>query len=152
MWRFGLIYLLLCTIHCDILAQNVVFTVTPSTTKLGLDDEFQLDYTVTDVHKLISITPAISNDFIVVQGPFQSQSFHSATIGDKTINSHNVSLTYILRPKHEGSFIILPAVAKDADGIIYQSNPINIQVVSGTLSKSKLHILSQKYCNYNFVR
>jgi hypothetical protein len=49
------------------------------------------------------------------------------------VTSQSISLTYVLQPKHEGTFTIPPAIAKDAAGHTYQSNPITIQVIPGSV-------------------
>lgn len=134
MWRCSILLLLVAIIACrETSAQNVVFTATASANKIGIKDAVQVEYTLKDAQNPQSISPGNSPDFAVVQGPFQSQSSNTQIAGNRVVQSQSVTLTYVLQPRHEGTFTIPPAVAKDAAGHTYQSNPVTIQVVAGSV-------------------
>ncbi len=136
MWRISLTFLLL-GVCCQLRAQNVVFSAAPSANKIGIKDQIQVQYTVKDAQNLQSIAPGQSQDFTVVQGPFHSQSSNISIIGNQTVQSQSITVTYILQPKREGTFTIPPAIAKDAAGHTYQSNAMTIQVVSGSVAQQQ---------------
>jgi hypothetical protein len=116
------------------MGQNVVFTAVTNANRVGVKDQVQLQYTVRDAQNLQSISPGISPDFQIVGGPYQQQSSNTSISGNRVVTSQSISLTYILQPKHEGTFTIPAAVAKDGAGHTYQSNTVTVQVVAGTLA------------------
>jgi oxygen tolerance protein BatD len=135
MWRISLLSLSVIVLSCQLMAQNVVFTAVTNASKVGVKDQVQLQYTVKDAQNLQSISPGMSPDFQIIGGPYQQQSSNTSINGNRVVTSQSITLTYILQPKHEGSFTIPPAVAKDAAGHSYQSNPVTIQVVAGSLAQ-----------------
>ncbi|RYE22345.1 MAG: protein BatD [Sphingobacteriales bacterium] len=115
-------------------AQNVVFSASASAGKIGVQDQLQVTYTIQDAVNLQTLTPqGLNKDFEVVAGPFQSKSSQISYTNGRTTQMVNVSLTYVLVPKHTGNLTVPSAVAKDAEGHSYQSNSIAVQVVPGTL-------------------
>ncbi len=137
MWRSYIVFLLIIGVGCHVWAQNVVFTAQAGANKMGTKDNVQVDYTIRDAQNLQTISPSFGPDFDVVQGPFQSQSSQTQIMGNKMVTSQSISLTYVLHPKHEGTFTIAPAIAKDAAGHTYQSNAVTIQVVPGSLAQQR---------------
>lgn len=113
--------------------QNVVFTATAEAAKMGLNDQIQVSYTIRDAENLQTMGPGNIKDFLIVAGPFQSQSSNISIIGNRTVQTMSVSLTYVLQPRHTGNLVIPAGTAKDASGHTYQSNAVNIQVVPGSL-------------------
>jgi len=136
MWRYSIVFLLLAG-SCSVWAQNVVFIAEAGANKIGMKDQVQVQYTVKDAQNLQSISPPLTSDFAIVGGPYQSSSSAVNVIGNRMVQSQSITLTYVLQPKHEGSFIIPPVVAKDAAGHSYQSNAITIQVVPGTMQQQR---------------
>ncbi len=137
MWRYSILFLLAAGICPDIWAQNVVFVAAASAGKIGTKDQVQVQYTVRDAQNLQSITPPSSPDFAIVAGPYQQQSSNISINGNQQVVSQSISLTYVLQPKHEGTFTIPPVTAKDAAGHSYQSNAITIQVVPGSVQQQQ---------------
>ena len=137
MWRCSIVFLLLAGGCSRAWAQNVVFSGTASAGKIGIKDAVQVQYTIRDAQNLQSISTISTPDFATIQGPYQSQSSNTQIIGNKLVQSQSFTLTYVLQPRHEGTFTIPPVVAKDAEGHSYQSNPITIQVVPGTMQQQQ---------------
>jgi len=131
------IYLFFILATCNAWAQNVVFTATASAGKMGIKDQVQVSYTVKDAVDLKSINSGPTDDFIVVAGPYQSTSSSMIFDGGRHVQSQSVTLTWVLQPKHEGNFTIPPGTARDAAGHIYQSNPVSVQVVPGTMAQPR---------------
>ena len=118
-------------------AQNAAFTANASAEKIGLQDRVQVTYTIQNVPNLQSIDKINTPDFDIAGGPYTSQSSNISIVGNRSVQSVSVSLTYILQPKHTGSLTIPPSSAKDAAGHTYQSNAIPIQVVPGTVASAQ---------------
>jgi hypothetical protein len=108
-------------------AQNVSFTTSANMAKMGSKDDVQVTYTVRGAQSLQSINPSNTGDFVITNGPFQ------------VITPGSISFVYIMHPKHTGKCTILPGVARDAQGHAYQSNPLTIEVVSGSLAATRPH-------------
>ena len=113
--------------------QNVVFTAEAEATKIGLNDQVQVQYTIRDVQDLKGIGNDKFKDFRVVGGPFQSQSSNVSIVGNRMIQTTSLSFTYVLQPLHTGTLTVPAGYAKDGAGHSYQSNTFNIQVVPGTI-------------------
>lgn len=133
----NIILLILSSICNCTFAQNVVFTAEAGANKIGIKNQVQVQYTIRDAQGLQSISSPSTNDFVIVAGPYQQQSSSTNIVGNKMTQSVSVSLTYILQPKHEGTFTIPPVVAKDATGHTYQSNPVTIQVIPGAIGQQQ---------------
>jgi hypothetical protein len=131
MWRRNLLTLLcVLGILCHTQAQGVSFVASPTTAKMGVKDQIQVTFTISNVENLADLRPNGFGDFVHVAGPFQSQSMTFSN----GARSSSISLTYVLQPKHEGKLIVPPAVAKDASGHVFQSNPITVEVVPGSVA------------------
>ena len=145
MWRCNILFLLVIGACCHGFAQNVVFTAVAGANKIGVKDQVQVQYTVRDAQNLQSISNPASPDFAIVGGPYQSQSSNTSIVGNKVTQSQSISLTYVIQPKHEGTFTIPPVVAKDAAGHSYQSNALTIQVVPGSVMQQQQQQRRQAY-------
>jgi len=137
MWRCCIVLLLLAGSCCFAYGQNVVFTATASAGKIGVKDQVQVQYTIRDAQNLQSVTNPSDADFIIVGGPYQSQSSSTQISGGRYVTSSSVSLTYVLQPRREGTFTIPPVTARDAEGHTYQSNALTMQVVPGSLAQQQ---------------
>lgn len=129
MWRYSIVLLAVIGGWCHTLAQNVSF-IAAAPARMGIKDQAQLKVTISNVDNLVELRPSGFGDFRRVEGPFQSQSV-SFVNGAR---SSSVTLTYIIVPTHEGKLTIPAAIAKDASGHTYQSNPVTIEVVPGSLA------------------
>jgi len=137
MWRCSIVSLIVMGSCCHAWAQNVVFSATLSAPRIGVKDRVQVQYTVKDAQNLQSIAPSFGQDFVVAGGPYQSQGSSTTISNGHAVSSQSITLTYILQPRHEGTFTLPPAVAKDAAGHTYQSNAVQIQVVPGSLEQRR---------------
>ena len=134
---YGIACVLLSACNTDVFAQNAYFGANASADKIGLQDRVQVTYTVQNIPNLQSIDKINSQDFTIVAGPYSSQSTNISMVGNRTVQSVSVSLTYVLQPKHTGSLTIPASIAKDAAGHAYQSNSIPIQVVPGSVASAQ---------------
>jgi len=134
-WRYSIVFLSVAASCCQVWAQNVVFSAEAGANRIGTRDQVQIQYTIRDAQNLQSVSRPATNDFVITQGPFQSSSSNTSITGNKVVTSQSISLTYVIQPKHEGTFTIPPVVAKDAEGHTYQSNAITIQVIPGSVQQ-----------------
>ncbi len=143
-WRTVIASLLVLGVGCHAWAQDVVFTAQASAPRMGIKDNIQVEYTIRDAQNVQIMNPPSENDFIIVQGPFTTQSVNSSFNGRTNVLTRSVSRTYVLHPRHEGTITIPPVTAKDAAGHVYQSNPITIQVVPGSLMQQQRRMPSRQ--------
>lgn len=134
MWRYYILLLLLAG-SCIAYGQNVVFTAQAGANKIGIRDQVQVQYTIRDAQDLRTVTNPSDADFVIVGGPYQSQSSNTSIMGNRVVTSQSISLTYVLQPRKEGTFTIPPITAKDGAGHAYLSNSVTIQVVPGSLAQ-----------------
>ena len=119
-----IVFLLLLQIgHLAMAQVKFSATLTPST--INKDEFAQLRLTVENAKSVQEITPPVMKDFLVLSGPNQ-ESGMSMVNGDIT---KYVAVSFIIKPKKPGKFVLLPALAK-ADGSTYHSNPVNLQVIN----------------------
>ncbi len=130
MWRCNILFLLSIGVCCHAWAQGVAFIASPSSSKIGVRDQVQVTFTIRNVDNVSELHPNGLGDFNQLAGPFQSTSV-SFVNGAR---SSSVSVTYVLAAKHEGKLTIPPAIARDGAGHTYQSNPITIEVLPGSLA------------------
>jgi len=137
-WRY-LTALLIVVVGSDVaLAQNISFSAEASAEKMGLQDQVEVTYSVSEAQNLQTITPVgLNKDFQIIAGPMERRNISASIVNGKMVQSMNISLTYVIVPKRTGNFTIQPAVAKDGEGHTYQSNALNIQVVQGSLAPKR---------------
>ena len=118
-------------------AQTAVFSANASANRIGDKDQVQVDFTIQNVQNLRSFIQPSFKDFDVAGGPFNQESSNISVIGNKVVQTQSITYSYILQPKHTGTLVVPPAQVKDADGHTYQSNGLNIEVVSGSLARQR---------------
>ena len=119
--------------------QTVVFTASVSASRMGLEDQVQLTYTIQNPHDLVSVGPEGDSfrDFVVVAGPSQHQSSQVSIAGNQVRQSVSLNITYLLQPRKTGTLTIPAGIAKDAAGNSFSSNTIQVEVVKGSLAGSQ---------------
>ncbi len=98
----------------------------PNAVEMG--KQFRLTFTLNERGSNLELPPDLTNNFDVLMGPSTGQSTRMQTINGQTTTEVTFSYTYILRAKREGTFEIRPA-SIEADGKIFESNALTIQVV-----------------------
>lgn len=117
-------------------AQEVVFSATTSTAKVGLQNQFQVTFTLKNGGEASDFTPPSFSGFSIQGGPFQSSSTSMTTVNGRTQRSNSISLTYVLQPLRAGEHTIGPASVQ-VDGQVLKSNPVQVQVVKGSVAPSR---------------
>lgn len=120
--------LLLVLFATSAFAQEMVFTTRPAAKKVGIQDRFEVRYTIQNGNNIQKFSLPPMTDFDVVGGPMQSQST-SWVNGERT---SSVDLTYVFKAKRKGTLIIPGGIAY-ADGKTYKSNDVPIEVIEGSV-------------------
>ena len=104
------------------------FEAQVSDKKVGLNDSFEISFTLDDSGR--SFSPPPFSDFLILRGPSKS----SSTSIVNGVMSQQLTYTYVLKPKKTGVFTILPASIKSKGNTI-GTQPITIYVEKGSVSK-----------------
>ncbi len=107
-----------------VIASAQSFTASVNKNPVGLNDQFQLTYTL-NANGTAFKAPSLT-DFSVLSGPNQSSSMQFVN-GNM---SQSISFSYILQPKKEGTFKLEPATV-ESGGKIVLSNMVTITVNKG---------------------
>lgn len=136
--KYLLFYLLmLLTCSTAQAQQNVVFNTQVSAAKIGLQDQVQVSYSIHNATDLVSLSPGSFADFQVAGGPFQSQQSSINISNGRTVQDVNITISYILIPRKTGKLTVPGATARDAQGHSYQSQPVSLEVVQGSVAASQ---------------
>ncbi|MEO6832881.1 MAG: BatD family protein [Chitinophagaceae bacterium] len=121
-------------------AQSVSFSATASAPKVGVQDQFQISFTLQNAQHVGAIKTPNFKDFKVLSGPFQSSSSNTVVSGNRMVQSQSFTVSFVLQPKHIGTFTIPPATAGDGAGHNYQSNGVKIEVVAGSIQQTQRNV------------
>lgn len=110
-------------------AQEITFDASVDRTNVATGDPIKLTLSLTNAPMNSGITPPDLGGLVVVQGPFDQNSF--SMINGRT--SSSLQRTYYLQALQPGDYTIGPASARVGGGAI-QSKPIRIHVVKGESS------------------
>lgn len=110
-------------------AQEITFDATVDRTNVATGEPIKLTLTLSNAPMNSAIVPPDMGGLVVVQGPFDQNSF--SMINGRT--SSSVQRTYYLQAVQPGDFTIGAATARVGGGTI-QSKPIRIHVVKGESS------------------
>lgn len=112
-------------------AQEVRFTTQPAADRVGLQDPFEVQYSIQNADQVHSFSIPNLNDFYVVGGPSKSTRI-SSTNGHR---SSSVDIIYVLRAKRKGRLIIPGGIAEIDHGRQIRSNAVAIEVIDGTVAR-----------------
>lgn len=135
MMRYTFMCLLAMFCYVQSFAQDVVFTAATNTRKAGIEDVFEIKYTIQNVQGLqvLSAVKEIEKDFQIIGGPYQG---HSTTIVQSN-GQYQQRITstcaYAIRAKRTGTLTIPAGIAVDGEGTKYRSNSVQIEIVKGSL-------------------
>ncbi len=111
----------------NIYADNVQFTVSaPKVVRNG--EPFNIKFNINQ--KPSHFTPPNFDPFVVVGGPYSSQSSNMQWVNGKFTQNISFSYSYSIQPTKAGTFTI-PAAVMKYDGKGYKTKPLNIKVVKG---------------------
>jgi len=126
------IFFLLLLLTGSIARSQVKFSATISPGQINKNDVAELRLVVENAIDVQQILAPQLKNFIIVSGPNQETGM-SMVNGDV---KKYTALSYVLRPRAPGNFIIPPAIAR-ADGKEMRSNPVSLQVsnTAGTANR-----------------
>lgn len=127
------IFLFSCLFTSCLSAQETIFSAKPSANKVGVEDPFQVDFTIRSGASVSNFTPPDFTGFRVLGGPIQSSRSSVSIINGRQTRSSAITLTYVLQALRPGKFSISPA-SISINGIQYRSNPVELEVVKGHLA------------------
>lgn len=137
----GIFYLTVCTLFVLCFqkadAQDVSFSATASAAKVGVQDQFQITFTLQDAQHVGAIKTPNFKDFKVLGGPFQSSRTNMMVNGNRMVQRQSFTVSFVLQPKHTGNITIPPATADDGAGNNYQSNSVKVEVVAGSIQPAQ---------------
>ncbi|NDC40446.1 MAG: protein BatD [Chitinophagia bacterium] len=136
MWRSNILFLIVVSGCWQAWAQTS-FVAVPSATRIGIKDPVQVTFTINNVDNLKDVVPPAFGDFQVLQGPFTSRSVNFIN----GARSSSFSIIYVVQARHEGRLLIPPATARDGEGHLLHSNPVNIEVVPGSLAQQQRPVM-----------
>ena len=106
------------------------FNTQVSSSKVGVNQPFQLNFVLENATQLSGFQPPAFNGFNVLQ---QTQSNSMNDINGQV--SQSMTYSYLLQPMSIGTFTIAGATARESGNPV-TSNPVTIQVVQGTPQNS----------------
>ncbi len=124
--RQTLVWLLLLAGSLPAVAQEITFTASVDRNSVATGDPIKLTLQLNNAPPGSGITPPDFGGLVVVQGPFDQNSF--SMINGRT--SSSVARTYYLQATQPGDYTIGPATARVGGGSI-QTQAIRIKVVKG---------------------
>ena len=118
------LFIFLC-FHAIVMAQNIRFEAQVSSTTVTPNGRFELTFTLDEAKIDGSISLPSLSDFELESGPNQSQQMQMMN----GVVTTNTAVSYILRPKRQGTFTI-GAAKVSVNGKQYKTQPITIEVTN----------------------
>lgn len=104
---------------------QVKFSASLTPSEIGKDEFVQFKLMVENANEVQQIVPPSLKDFIIISGPNQESGM---TMINGVVKKY-IALSFILKPKATGNFIIAGALAK-ADAGDYKSNAVKLKVTA----------------------
>lgn len=122
----SVLLLMMCAFSWTIFAQEIIFSADASSSKVGLQDRLQVNYSIKNVSGVDDFERPAFSGFRILGGPIQSF---------RNINGRSsMSVSYVLQPVRKG-IISIPAATATINGTSYSSNALRIEVVDGSLAQ-----------------
>lgn len=118
---------------CALNGQEIVFLTQPSTTRVGMNNLFEVHYVIHNASGVESFSIPNLTDFQVVGGPNRSTQLNIGN-GERTVT---MEFAYILKPKRKGHCTVPGAIAVVEGGKQIRSNNVGIEVVDGNVVQQK---------------
>lgn len=113
------------------IAQEMSFITQPAATKVGIEDPFEVRYIIENAGSVKEFSLPNMVDFQVM-GPPSKNSYFNISNGQR---SSGLELTYVFKPKRKGKCTIPGGIAIVGNGRQIKSNPVVIEVVSGSVAR-----------------
>lgn len=137
MIRKGFVWILvLLFLQYSVMAQEMVFSAQANARKIGTKDQLQVTYVLSNAAGADNFRPPPFSGFSIVGGPFQSNNSSVTIINGQARQSSSLNTTYVLVANKTGTITIPPAHIT-FNGREISSNPITVQVVSGSMAQQR---------------
>ncbi len=125
---------------------QVKFSAICPSKKIGKNDYLQIQFMVQNASDVETIIPPSFKNFSIVSGPNQQSGM--SIVNGKT--DQYVAISFYLKPKAAGKYVIGPAIAK-VNGKEYYSEPLNVEVTNASNPSSNSGATSlSPFSNLNF--
>ena len=121
-----LLFILLFSGHQLYAADDITFTA-KAPNSVEMESQFEVAYTV-NTNQVNDFRAPAFDDFEVLIGPSRSVQSYTSIVNGKTSHVNNMTYTYIVMPKREGTFT-LPGASVTIKGKSYTSNTLSIKVL-----------------------
>lgn len=122
------IFLLLLLTAFSSFAEDVRFTVTVSSGRISMHDFLQVEYLIENSRNVSQFIPPDLSNFEIVEGPEQASGWNM----ENGVLKEYVSVSYLLKPKKEGQFILPQATAR-IDGKVYRTKSMVVEVAASAI-------------------
>lgn len=127
--------LLLCTLTISVFGQNISFKAQATSSKVGVNDAFEVTFTITNAKSLSDFTPPKFSGFTVLNGPMQSTNeYMEISNGQRTV-TRSIIISYVIKANKIGKHSIAKASATSAGNVI-QSNTVAVEVVKASQNQT----------------
>ena len=121
-----LLFILFFSGHQLYAADDITFTA-KAPSSVEMESQFEVAYTV-NTNQVNDFRAPSFDDFEVLIGPSRSVQSYTSIVNGKTSHVNNMTYTYIVMPKKEGTFT-LPGASVTIKGKSYSSNTLTIKVL-----------------------
>ena len=112
------------------------FSVSPREVKVGINEYFQINYTLTEEGLADFQAPSLLN-FKIVSGPNESSSTSMTMSNGQVSMSKKTGISYTLMPKKTGKFTIPAATVTTVNKKTLRSEKINVRVIQGSTGQGQ---------------
>lgn len=112
-------------------AQEIRFVTMPAATRVGVQDVFEVQYSIQNASAIESFSLPNLNDFQIVGGPNKSTNVNISN-GQR---SYGVDLVYYMKAKRKGRCVLPGGVAVVNNGRQIRSNSVVIEVIEGKIAR-----------------
>lgn len=117
-------------------AQEVSITAQINTPQAGVEDYFQLTYSIHNAQNIGDFTPPSFKGFQVIGAPSQSSSSQISIVNGKRTSATTYNINFILKADKVGNYTFAPATV-EVDGKKLSSNTVSIEIVKGTIQRQQ---------------
>lgn len=132
---WSVVFIILLQLHAS--AQEMVFSAQTNAQKVGIKDQFQITYTLSNAANASNFRPPAFSGFSIVGGPYQSNSSSMSNVNGQIRQTNSVNITYVLVANKTGT-ISIPAAKVEVNGKDVASNNVTVQVVNGSVAQQRM--------------
>ncbi len=116
--------------------QEASLTAQLNTPQAGVEDYFQLTYSIHNANNIGEFTPPSFKGFQIVGAPSQSSSSQISIVNGRRTSSTTYNINFILKAEKVGNYTFAPASVQ-VDGNTLKSNTVSIEIVKGSIAQKQ---------------